>query len=1652
MVYCEFAASGAYKKQTIEIKVTVNGVIDRTLPSLTTVNLTSGSTTTGYFSSTGPAGAISLYSSYESVATVQSYSISNASGTEFRGSFIIKAVGPGTAYITFSVGQSGGYGSASKQIYKVVVTNPVTPTPSVKDRNITSFGDISIPAGKTLTKSVTFDGTVDSNSDITVSSSRPSDIAIGAFTKTNLSNGKTMVTIPLTAGTTVGGWSFISVQVKAGGGYAAASTGNKVTIEPINSRTIEPLQQRIELDIGESTTRTVSITGDVADVSVRSSAPSVATVSSFSRGGGTSAGFGGSFTITAQSEGITFIYVNVASSSKYEAKEQLVYIVQVERKTKLPRNLSISSKNIELEVEQTTSCNITYNGTKDSPSFNPNFNAICNIEKVNSNLKIYGKTAGTISITVELPETDEYLSAREVIKVTVKEKTADPSLSDKSVSLTITDSVTSPAKYVSINNPGMHSYNWSTSDSNVASITALNGTSTYIHGKSKGTATITVKIDGNIFGTISVVVADNRTSAQPTPTLPPTLSTGNFSLAITNTNINPRQNVAISNPGQHSFHWSSSNKDFVDLSTANGSSVDVIGKAQGSSTITVLIDGNIFKTFVVYVIDNRTSAQPTTTSVPTPTQTATLKKRNIYPNPKTIELNVGDTYERPEITISGLPAAFSSSSTKADVASVGNFIVTNIPTGGNSFTGSLRIVAKGVGETDIKLTVAEGNGYASASEVVYKVKVNAPKVTVVPTQVVSVPTPKATAVPTPVSRTVVPNYDLLELKVGDVVTKGITATGAYTEVKLRSSDATVASVSSATHAGGMSGGFSVTFDITANKRGNALIYARFGNEDKEYLTYSVNVSDVTSIVTPTKTTTLKSRNIYPKEKVIELNVGSSYEKSEITISGLPAAFSSSSTKPDVASVGNFIVTNIPTGGSEFIGSLRIVAKAVGETDITLTVGEGNGYASASQVVYKVKVNAPIATMTPTGSGKPFRTFDNLETTKRVKVGGTVSVDFGSNILKNPTPSFEKGDLITVSSVKTGSFNIFGKNVGTEKVAFTFDETADYAKTVVTITVVVYDDSARSISPKEKAIELYVGNVFTGQGITVSGIPGPLTTKSTKENIATVSNFTVSNVGSDGQGGNYFTGSVIIKAVKVGTTDIILTVGEGGGYAEASQVIYKVTVKEAPAKVTPTKAPGGGGEDPKPTPGGGGDPTPTTSVEPTKAPDDIEQQIIDYLKTQTLDYVTIRVGDNYEIQIPSNENRTDYKYRAVDTNVITVNNTGMITGVAVGKSFAFAYQVPEGITSFQPAFATAFKLVATGVEVVEKCIYPAHEDYWIKEYLNITDTTHDIKYTCPICKITWRESNIPHTFVDDKCECGYDRGTGTVDIKKATSLKFKKSKYTYNTSDGSVNLRDLLNINPADADVVLKYEIVSTSAEGLVQLELYNDGKVTFIKPGEVRFRATDLNSNLSDETTFVIKGVVVAIPTLTGKNFEKITDVHADDWFYEYVKKSYEDGLFTGTSDTTFEPNANLTRGMFITVLSRFDKADTSNYANIFYDVKPGEWYQEAVNWGAANGIVNGVGENEFRPNDPITREQMAVMLCNYISYAYPGLFNSMSSAPMFADYEQISEWARVQVLLLQQIGIVQGREDNKFEPQAYVTRAEAATMIERLVDKVRIR
>ena len=179
------------------------------------------------------------------------------------------------------------------------------------------------------------------------------------------------------------------------------------------------------------------------------------------------------------------------------------------------------------------------------------------------------------------------------------------------------------------------------------------------------------------------------------------------------------------------------------------------------------------------------------------------------------------------------------------------------------------------------------------------------------------------------------------------------------------------------------------------------------------------------------------------------------------------------------------------------------------------------------------------------------------------------------------------------------------------------------------------------------------------------------------------------------------------------------------------------------------------------------------------------------------------------------------------------------------------------------------------------------------------------------------------------------------------------------------------------------------------------------------------------------------------------SDVNHFDWFYNYVAVVYSNKIMMGTSQTTFEPNTHVTRAMFTFAIANFDKVDLSDYVSArFFDDTIGQWYSTAIEWAAEQGIVSGVGNHKFDPDANVTREQMAVMLNNYIKYRGVD-FSESQKYTAFADENEISFWAKDAVRVAQSIGIVSGKPGNVFDPKASTTRAEVATIFARFSEKI---
>jgi hypothetical protein len=176
-------------------------------------------------------------------------------------------------------------------------------------------------------------------------------------------------------------------------------------------------------------------------------------------------------------------------------------------------------------------------------------------------------------------------------------------------------------------------------------------------------------------------------------------------------------------------------------------------------------------------------------------------------------------------------------------------------------------------------------------------------------------------------------------------------------------------------------------------------------------------------------------------------------------------------------------------------------------------------------------------------------------------------------------------------------------------------------------------------------------------------------------------------------------------------------------------------------------------------------------------------------------------------------------------------------------------------------------------------------------------------------------------------------------------------------------------------------------------------------------------------------------------------DVPRNAWYYSDVAWAYKNGLMVGTSAGEFSPNMPLTRGMLATVLHRLAGGPSVNGELIFSDVAEGAWYAKAIAWAKENGIVSGVGDNLFAPNEHITREQAAAILLNYTNYAGHAPQGAWAVRLDFADVDQISDWATNGAMYCYMNGIIGGKPGKVFDPQGSATRAEIAAIMHRLVE-----
>lgn len=195
--------------------------------------------------------------------------------------------------------------------------------------------------------------------------------------------------------------------------------------------------------------------------------------------------------------------------------------------------------------------------------------------------------------------------------------------------------------------------------------------------------------------------------------------------------------------------------------------------------------------------------------------------------------------------------------------------------------------------------------------------------------------------------------------------------------------------------------------------------------------------------------------------------------------------------------------------------------------------------------------------------------------------------------------------------------------------------------------------------------------------------------------------------------------------------------------------------------------------------------------------------------------------------------------------------------------------------------------------------------------------------------------------------------------------------------------------------------------------------------------------------------VIFAVIGTASESTLPFKDVSEKNWFYEYVADVYEKGIMEGKSETVFDPNTNVTRAEFVTIVARIAEADTTDGREAlasFTDAKKNAWYADAMGWGVKEGLVTGTGASTLAPNEPMTRAQLATFVARLTEYLGITLPEDPEAVGSFSDVKN-GKWYSDSVEALRASGLINGDGTGKFKPNDTSKRSETAALVSRFLE-----
>lgn len=442
--------------------------------------------------------------------------------------------------------------------------------------------------------------------------------------------------------------------------------------------------------------------------------------------------------------------------------------------------------------------------------------------------------------------------------------------------------------------------------------------------------------------------------------------------------------------------------------------------------------------------------------------------------------------------------------------------------------------------------------------------------------------------------------------------------------------------------------------------------------------------------------------------------------------------------------------------------------------------------------------------------------------------------------------------------------------------------------------------------------------------------------------------------------------------------------------------------------------------------------------------------------------------------PADATNKSVTYTSSDTDVVTVNESGVVTAVSAGTA---TITVTSDYDSDLTAVCTVTVTAPAPSTSSGSPSVPVSTNTTTEDGVSVTETTAsptaDTKNGTAAAAVDQATGN-------EIVKQAKDNDSENVVIAPKITGDVTKTEVSIPASTvgeiGSQTNASLIVSTPVADVTIPKGGLGSLSSEGgtvtvaaemtgnTVELSITAGGKPVDSIPGGLT-----LNVPVSDPTRGTVAVLVsgdgtrqivrksvadsdsITIP-LDGSaeleiidNSKHFSDVPAGSWMADAIEFTSAHELLNGTGAGRFSPYLSMSRAMLAVVFYNLENNPEQTITGVFDDVDSGRWYAEGITWAAASGIVSGYGNGMFGPDDSITREQLAVML-----WRYAGSPAAAETKLSFTDADKADGWALDALCWAVENGIITGKQNGVLDPTGPATRAEAAAMLMRYLENAK--